>query len=58
MGARVLTLFRTDADKELVQNHKLILTSWNIRTFLEKLYELIDTTLKRKINLICTQETK
>ena len=44
--------------KKLVQNVKYRLGTWNIGTLTGKLFELVDTMIRRKINVLCLQETK
>lgn len=44
--------------KKLVQNYRLRLATWNIRTLTGKAMELVDTMIRRKVNVVCLQETK
>lgn len=42
--------------KKFAKDGKLILATWNARTLLEKI-ELVDTMIRRRINIACLQET-
>ena len=44
--------------KKLVHNVKLRLTTLNIGTLTGKGMELVDTLIKRRVNIACLQETK
>ena len=40
------------------QNHKLRIRSWNIGTLTGKAMEMVDVMIRRKINIMCLQETR
>ena len=44
--------------KKLVHDSKLRLATWNIGILIGKGMEIVDTMIRRKINIICLQETK
>ena len=44
--------------KKLVQENKLRLGSWNIGTLTGRGMELVDTMIRRRVNIVCLQETK
>ena len=44
--------------KKLVHDSKLRLATWNIGTLTGKGMEIVDTMIRRKVNIICLQETK
>jgi hypothetical protein len=44
--------------KKLVQNTRLRLATWNIGTLTGKGRELVDTMVRRRVNIACVQETK
>jgi hypothetical protein len=44
--------------KKLVQDHKIRLATWNIGSLTGKLVELVDVMCRRKIDILCLQETK
>jgi exonuclease III len=44
--------------KKLVQDTRIRLGTWNIGTLTGKSMELVDVMLRRKINILCLQETK
>ena len=44
--------------KKLVHDSKLRLVIWNIGTLTGKGMEIVDTMIRRKVNIICLQETK
>ena len=44
--------------KKLVPDSKLRLATWNIGTLTSKGMVIVDTMIRRKVNIICLQETK
>ena len=44
--------------KKLVHDSKLRLATWNIGTLTGKGTEIVDTMIRRKVNIICLQVTK
>jgi hypothetical protein len=43
---------------KLVGESRIRLGSWNVGSLTSKLRELVDTTIKRCVNILCVQETK
>ena len=41
-----------------MRENKIILATWNINTPTGKVLEFADTMIRRRINIICLQETK
>src|SRR5450432_227439 len=44
--------------KKLVQDYRIRLATWNIGTLTGKTRELVDTMIRRRISIVCLQETK
>jgi exonuclease III len=44
--------------RKLIGESRIRLGSWNVRSLTDKLRELIDTAIKRRVNILCVQETK
>ena len=44
--------------RKLVEQPRIYLGSWNIGSLTSKLRELVDTTTRRHVNILCVQETK
>lgn len=44
--------------RKLVQENKLRIGTWNVGTLTGKLMEAVDTMLRRKMDILCLQETK
>jgi len=44
--------------KKLVQGNKIRFGTWNIGTLTGKSLEVVDTMIRRRINVMCLQETK
>jgi hypothetical protein len=44
--------------RKLVEPTKIHLGSWNVGSLTGKLRELVDTTTRRRVNILCIQETK
>ena len=44
--------------RKLVEPTRIHLGSWNIESLTGKLRELVDTTVRRRVNILCVQETK
>ena len=44
--------------KKLVRNVKLMLATWNIGLLTGKGLELVDTLIRKRVNIACLQETK
>jgi exonuclease III len=45
-------------EKKLVRKNKIHLGSWNIRSLTDKLRELVDTVIRKHVNILCIQKTK
>ena len=43
---------------KLVEPIRIRLGSWNVGSLTGKLRELVDTTVRRRVNILCVQETK
>jgi exonuclease III len=44
--------------RKLIGESRIRLGSWNVRSLTGKLRELIDTAIRRRVNILCVQETK
>jgi exonuclease III len=44
--------------RKLVGESRIRLGSWNVGSLTGKLRELIDTTIRRRVNILCVHETK
>jgi hypothetical protein len=44
--------------RKLVGESKIRLGSWNVGSLTDKLRKLVDTTIRRCVNILCVQETK
>jgi exonuclease III len=44
--------------RKLVGESRIHLGSWNIGSLTGKLRELVDTAIRRRVNILCVQETK
>ena len=44
--------------RKLVKPSRICLGSWNVWSLTGKLRELVDTTTRRRVNILCVQETK
>jgi exonuclease III len=44
--------------RKLVEKSKNHLGSWNVGSLTSKLRELVDTMIRRRVNILCVQETK
>ena len=44
--------------RRLVEPTRIHLGSWNVGSLMGKLRELIDTVVRRRVNVLCVQETK
>jgi exonuclease III len=44
--------------RKLVGESKIYLGSWNAASLTDKLRELVDTVIRRRVNILCAQETK
>ena len=44
--------------KKLVEPTRIHLDSWNVGSLTGKLRELVDTMTRRRVNILCVQETK
>jgi exonuclease III len=49
---------RVRGASKLVGESRIRLASWNVRSLTGKLRELVDTTIRRRVNILCVQETK
>jgi exonuclease III len=43
---------------KLVGENRIRLGSWNVGSLIGKLRELVDTAIRRHVNILCIQETK
>lgn len=44
--------------KNLAHEHRIRLVSWNIGSVINELVELVDVIIRRKVNILCMQESK
>jgi exonuclease III len=44
--------------RKLFGESRISLGSWNVGSLTGKLRELVDTTIMRRVNILCVQETK
>jgi hypothetical protein len=44
--------------RKLVGESRICLGSWNVGSLTSKLRELVDTMIRRRVNILCVQETK
>jgi exonuclease III len=44
--------------KKIVGESRIPLGSWNVGSLTGKLRELVDTVIRRRVNILCVQETK
>jgi hypothetical protein len=44
--------------RKLVGESRIRLDSWNVGSLTDKIRELVDTAIRRHINILCVQETK
>ena len=44
--------------RKLIEPTRIRLGSWNVGSLTGKLIELVDTTTRRRVNILCVQETK
>jgi hypothetical protein len=44
--------------RKLAEPTRIRLGSWNVGSLTGKLRELVDTTIRRRVNILCVQETK
>ena len=44
--------------RKLVKPTRIRLVSWNVGSFIGKLRELFDIATRRRVNILCVQETK
>ena len=44
--------------RKLVESTRIRLGSWNVGSLIGKLRELVDTATRRRVNILCVQETK
>jgi hypothetical protein len=49
---------RVRGAKKLVEESRICLGSWNVESLIDKLRELVDTTIRRHMNILRVQETK
>jgi uncharacterized membrane protein YgcG len=49
---------RVRGARKLVGESMIHLGSWNVGSLTGKLRELVDTTIRRRVNILCVQETK
>jgi exonuclease III len=43
---------------KLVGKSRIRLGSWNVGSLTSKLRKLVDTAIRRRVNILCVQETK
>jgi hypothetical protein len=44
--------------KKLVESTRIRLGSWNVGSLTNKLKELVDATIRKRVSILCVQETK
>jgi exonuclease III len=44
--------------RKLVESSKMYVGTWNIGSLTGKLRELVDIMIRRRVNILCVQETK
>lgn len=44
--------------RKLAEESRIRLGSWNVGSLTGKLRELVDTAIRRRVNILCIQETK
>jgi hypothetical protein len=44
--------------KKLVEPTRIRLGSWNVESLTNKLKELVDATIRKRVSILCVQETK
>ena len=49
---------RVQRVRKLVEPTRIRLASWNVGFLTGKLRELVNTTVRRRVNILCVQETK
>ena len=49
---------RVRSVRKLVEPTRICLGSWNVGSLTGKLSELVDTAVRRRVNILCIQETK
>jgi hypothetical protein len=49
---------RVRGTRKLIGESRIRLGSWNVGSLTGKLRELVDTTIRRRVNILCVQETK
>jgi exonuclease III len=49
---------RVRGARKLVGESRIRLGSWNVGSLIGKIRELVDTTIRRRVNILCVQETK
>jgi uncharacterized NAD-dependent epimerase/dehydratase family protein len=49
---------RVQEAKKLVGESRIRLGSWNVGSLTGKLRELVDTAIRRRVNILCVQKTK
>jgi hypothetical protein len=49
---------RVRGARKLVGESRIHLGSWNVGSLIGKLRELVDTRIRRRVNILCVQETK
>ena len=49
---------RVQRVRKLVEPTRIRLSSWNVGSLTSKLRELVDTTMRRHVNILCIQENK
>ena len=55
---RVSALLWTGAGKEISQENRIRIGTWNIGFVTGKLMEIVDTMTRSRINIVCLQKTK
>jgi hypothetical protein len=49
---------RVRGARKLVEESRIYFGSWNVRSLTGKIRELVDTAIRRRVNILCVQEIK
>jgi hypothetical protein len=44
--------------RKLAEPSRVCVGTWNVGSLTDKLREVVDTMIKRRVNILCVQETK
>jgi exonuclease III len=44
--------------RKLAEPSRVRVGTWNVGSFMGKLREVVDTMIRRRVNILCVQETK